>query len=241
MAETGIIPNLENFDKLISSCIVYDTRYNTSNNLIKIPALQTVQTNALQVVHDVTTQEIPRANVINARQALFVQLPPYVTNIISALSASEDVDKRTIADARVWVRKIRGERRSKKILNPSPEDPKQISASQRSYANQAEFFDTFITFVLSQPNYLPNETELKETALKAFEESLRQANKDAIDADTPWLNAIAARDVVLYATKTGLVDRALATKKYVRSVKAITPEEYAQISGLVFTRPRKKK
>ena len=241
MAETGIIPNLENFDKLISACIGYDTRYNPSNNLLKILALQTVQTNALQVVQDVTDQEIPRANVINARQALFVQLPPYVTNIISALSAAEKVDKRTIADARVWVRKIRGERRSKKILNPSPDDPKQIAASQRSYANQAEFFDKFITFVLSQPNYLPNETELQETALRDFETKLRKANEHAVDADTPWLNAIAARDLVLYAPDEGLVDRALASKKYVRSVKAITPEEYSQISGLKFTRPRKKK
>ena len=241
MAETGIIPNLENFDKLISACIGYDTRFNPANNKIKIPALQTVQTKAQQAVQDVNAEETPRANVINGRQSLYAELPPYVTNIISALSASENVDKRTIADAMVWVRKIRGERRSKKILNPAPEDPKQISASQRSFSNQVEFFDKFITFVLSQPNYLPNEPELQETALRAFEVKLRKANEDAVDANTPWLNALAARDVILYAPVNGLVDLALATKKYVRSVKAITPEEYAQIAGLRFTRPKKKK
>jgi hypothetical protein len=241
MAETGIIPNIDRFGILISSCTGYGTRYNPSNNKIKLPALETVRTKANQSVLDITAQSVPRDTVINSRFLLFQELPLYVTRIISALIASENVEKVTIADAMVWVRKIRGERKSKKILNPSPTDPKQISASQHSYANQVEFFDQLITFVIYQAVYQPNETDLLEPALRDFETQLRQANKDCVDVNTPYLNALYARDVILYAPVTGLVDLALATKKYVKSVKAISPDEYAQIASLKFTRPRKKK
>jgi len=241
MTETGIIPNIDRFGILISACQGYGTRYNPSNNKIKIPALQTVQTNALQAIQDINDLAAPRDTVINARFLLFQQLPLYVTRVISALIASENVEKVTIADAMVLVRKIRGERKSKKILSPSPQDPKQISASQHSYGNQVEFFAEFITFVVYQSVYQPNETELLEPALRDFETQLREANKECVDVNTPWLNALIARDVILYAPKTGLVDLALATKKYVKSVNAISPDEYAQIASLKFTRPRKKK
>jgi hypothetical protein len=241
MSETGIIPNIEHFKTLISSCEGYTTRYQPSNPKLLIPNLQTIHTNAKNAVDEVTTETTPRTNVINARQLLFAQLPPYATRIIAGLSACEKITKATIDDAKFYLRKIRGERKSKKILNPAPEDPKQISVSQRSYQNQAEFFTKLISFVLSQPTYTPNETELKEPALKAFATSLDNANDDAIEANTPWLNALIARDLILYAPETGLVDIALAVKKYVKSVKDITSEEYALISGLEFTRPRKKK
>ena len=49
------------------------------------------------------------------------------------------------------------------------------------------------------------------------------------------------RNNAMYADVTGLVDIAAAVKKYVKSVKTITLPEFRQISGLKFTRPRKKK
>jgi len=190
---------------------------------------------------NIEAQANPRTNTINARQELYTEMQKHTTRIIDALIASEDVTKRTVADAMTYVRKIRGERKSKKKLNPSPEDPKQISASQHSYANQVEFYSKLIQFVLLQPTYIPNELDLQKIYLEDFEEQLRTANSACIAVDTPWLNAIAIRNEILYASKTGLVDRALAVKKYVRSVKTITKEEYKQISGLKFTRPKKKK
>lgn len=238
--ETGHAKNLANFETLINRCLGYDTRYNPSNPLLKITAMQTILSDGGTALANVETQKIPRTNAINDRQQLYDEMQKLSTRIIDALIASENVTRLTVADALTIARKIRGERKSKKILNPKPEDPKQISASQRSYANQVEFFSRLYTFALSQPTYTPNETDLQETSLKAFEQQLRDANSACIAADTPWLNAIAARDVVFYAAATGLVDRALAVKKYVRSVKDITPEEYAEISGLYFKRPKKK-
>lgn len=240
MAETGIIPNIEKFATLIASCQGYSTRYNPVNPKLIITALQTVHTNAIDSVDDVTNLASPRTNVINARQDLFALLPPYATRIIASLSVSVNIKKNTLDDAKYFLRKIRGERKSKKILNPSPENPQQISASQRSYQNQAEWFSKLINFVLSQPTYAPNETELKDAALHAFETSLENTNDAAINANAPWLQALINRDIILYAPETGLVDVAFDVKKYVKSVKEISAEEFALISGLRFTRPKKK-
>lgn len=239
--ETGHAKNIQNFETLINRCLGYDTRFNPANNLLKIPALQTVLSDAGTAMENVDLAATPRTNAINDRQALFVEMSKLATRVNDGLAASEDVTKRTLEDAKTYIYKIRGERKSKKILNPAPEDPKQISASQRSFANQVEHFEKLIQLATSQPKYIPNETELQKVSLEDFEQQLRDANSACIAVDTPWLNAIAARNLVLYAEVTGLVDRALAVKKYVRSVKEITLEEYRQISGLKFTRPRKKK
>ena len=130
--------------------------------------------------------------------------------------------------------------KAKKPSTHHPTTPKQISASQRSYYNQAAFFDKFITFILNQPTYIPNEIELQEASHHDFSTQLHAANKATDLSDTPWLNALSARDIIFYTPTTGLVDRALAVKKYVHSVKTITPEDYSQISGLIFTRPNKR-
>ena len=241
VSETGHVPNLENFGKEIIAVTEYADLYNPSNDLLKILHLQTVQTNAANALQQIIQLETPRSNVLKARMLLFHEMMLYTTRIFCALQASKDVNKVIIQGAQYFVRKIRGERKSAKILNPSPEDAKQISASQHCYFNQAQFFSRFITFVLSQPGYTPNETELLEPALQAFEASLHQANVDAAEANAPWLLALSDRNEIFYAPTTGLVDIAYAVKKYVRSVKAITPEQYSLISGLRYRRPKKSK
>ncbi|MEI6851888.1 MAG: hypothetical protein WCL06_03560 [Bacteroidota bacterium] len=241
VSETGHVPNLENFGKEIIAVTEYADLYNPSNDLLKILHLQTVQTNAANALQQIIQLETPRSNVLKARMLLFHEMMLYTTRIFCALQASKDVNKVIIQGAQYFVRKIRGERKSAKILNPSPEDAKQISASQHCYFNQAQFFSRFINFVLSQPGYTPNETELLAPAMHDFEASLNQINVDAAEANAPWLLALSDRNEIFYAPTTGLVDIAYAVKKYVRSVKAITPVQYSLISGLRYRRPKKSK
>ena len=47
-----------------------------------------------------------------------------------------------------------------------------------------------------------------------------------------------ARDEELYAEATGLVDRALLSKKYVKGSYGTDSMEYDQVRGLEFTRPK---
>src|SRR3990170_4493700 len=208
-SETGHAVNVANLNTLISRCIGYGTRYNPTNNLIKIPAMQGVHTASNNSLIGINNVKPAFDNAVNARQQIFL-----------------DMEKL-------------GTRTSKKILNPNPDEPQQISASQQSFNQQIEHYNKFIQLIIANPNYQTNETELQAAQLQTFETQLRAANQLVIDKTTPYLNALQTRNTIMYAPKTGLFDIQKEAKKYVKSVKTITLAEFRQISGLKFTKPKK--
>ena len=158
------------------------------------------------------------------------------TKATYAFDATEAVTDKMVDDARSIVRKIRGVR-SGKI---DPESIISISVSQQSYDQLYNHFRTLVAYIKSEPTYDPNENELKPAQLDQLVQDLRAANKAVNDALVPYSKALKARDKLLYGVKTGLVDRALESKKYIRSL-GTKSAEYTQIKGIKFTRPRKKK
>ncbi len=239
-SETGHAVNYNNFNILIARCTGYSTRYNPSNTLIKLASLQSVYSSAGNALQHIVQFKPAWDNAINSRQQLFADMVKLATRIINAFDASEDVTDEQVNDAKTIIRKIRGERKSKKNLNPGPDDPVQISVSQQSYANQVFHFGELVGIVTAVPTYTPNETELQSANLVLFLDSLNTANQTVATTQQPYLDAVTERNTVFYAKKTGLVDLALEVKKYVKSVQTITPTEFKQISGLKFSRPRKK-
>jgi hypothetical protein len=177
---------------------------------------------------------------VNIKQTAFNAMEKFVTKIINAFNATEDITDKDVEDAMVFVRKIRGQRKSKKVLNPNPDDPQQISASQQSYAQQLQHFESLINLVKSFPAYVPNETDLIPTALDTYYTDLKATFDNSVAATTPYLNALLARNKILYEKKTGLVDVALESKNYTQSVSAITPPEFRLVSGIKFSRPKKR-
>ena len=87
-----------------------------------------------------------------------------------------------------------------------------------SFDNRIGNMYKLIQLLASQTGYTPNETDLKVTTL------------------TPLSNARIARNTLLYATWTGLVDLAGEVKSYVKSVFGGTSPQYKQVSGLKFTK-----
>jgi hypothetical protein len=67
---------------------------------------------------------------------------------------------------------------------------------------------------------------------------LRARNTAVINTTTALSNARIARDRVLYAEGTGMVDIALDVKQYVKSVFGATSPQYKQVSGLKFNRSK---
>lgn len=240
-SETGHAVNYNNFNTLVTRCIGYTARYNPTNTLIKIPALQSAYTAAGTALQHIVQFTPGWSNAINQRQQLFTDMEKLATRVINAYDATEAVTDEQVKDAKVFVRKIRGERKSKKILNPGPDDPKQISVSQQSFANQVLHFGELVGLVTAEPTYAPNETELQSANLVIFLDSLNSANQNVATKQQPYLDALTERTTTFYAAKTGIVDLAAEVKKYVKSVEAITLPEYRQISGLRFRKPPKKK
>ena len=237
-SETGHAVNYDNFNTLIARVTGYGIRYNPTNTLIQILNLQAVYTATGTGLQHIVQYKPGWDNAINARQQVFGDMEKLATRIINAFDATQAVTDAQVKDAKAIIRKIRGERKSKKILNPQPGDPVQISASQQSFANQVMHFGALVGLVSAEPTYMPNETELQTANLVIVLNGLNTANQTEATAQQPYLDALAERNTVMYTPKTGLVDLALEVKRYVKSVAAISKEEFKQISGLKFSRPR---
>ena len=233
ISETGHFKNIANFERLITTCKTFGTTYNPAKPELKVITL-TAQYDA---VKSASTASIFTKNIldlaINERQITFAPLKPLATRIISALQAS-GATAETIDDAKSINTKIRGRRATPKA---EPEEGKRtISTSQQSYDALTENFFKLATLVSMEPLYKPNEKDLKVIALQAYLQELQAANTDVIQKQTDYNTTLVLRNEALYATNTGLVDTALAVKKYVLSVYGTTSPYYKQISKLEFKR-----
>lgn len=235
-SETGHQKNIENFEDLIGFYTGFSSKYNPTNSLITLEAL-TIHLTASRAAQQAVADAKPAfINATNARQTIFETMRKTTTKVVNAFNATEAVTDKMVDDAMTIVRKIRGQRAGK--INP--EDPTSISVSQRSYDQLFNHFRTLVAYIKSEPTYNPNENELKTAQLDQLVADLRAANKAVNDALVPYSKALKDRDKLLYGVKTGLVDRALESKRYVKSF-GTKSDEYTQISGIRFTRPRKKK
>ena len=240
--ETGHAKNVANFEVEISYCSGYGAAYNPTKPSLSIASLNTLLTNAKSSLTALNAIIPPWTNAINARELAFDPLSKLVTRVIAALDAS-DVDELIVKDAKTIARKIQG-RRAQPAQPDNPETPEDeslesISASQMSFDNRVENFESLIQLLAAQPNYAPNETDLTVASLNTMLADLRQKNTDVIDTFTPVNNARIARDGILYADDSGLFDIAAEVKKYVKSVFGASSIEFKQISSLKFTKPKK--
>lgn len=246
-SETGHAKNVANFEVLISSCTGYGTAYNPSKNALKIPQLQSALTTAKNSLQTVKTTGITFENARNARETALAPAPikRFCTRILNALQAT-DASKLTVDDAKTINRKIQGKRAGNNQIppvtpptegtTPTPPEVIQISVSQQSYDSLIDNFNKLVACLSAESLYIPNENDLKVTALNTTLTNYRTLNTAVINASIPFKNAMIARNTVLYQEFTGLVDIALEVKKYVKSVFGATSPQYKQISKLEFKR-----
>ena len=103
-----------------------------------------------------------------------------------------------------------------------------------SFDNRIENFDKLIMLLSSVPLYNPNEEELKIEALKALHSQLKEKNTEVILPIVQLSNSRISRNKILYKENTGLVDIAIDSKTYIKSVFGATSPQYKQVSRLYF-------
>ncbi len=247
-SEIGHAKNVANFEDLISYCTGYGSAYNPNLAAIKIANMNTLKNSANTALTNVVLTFTAFKNATNAREIVFLPIKKLSTRIINALRAS-GVPEQTIKDALTINRKIQGKKlktvfggKEKTAVNPNdppvevPEEPKEISSSQQSYDSMIEHFSKLIDLLTSQPLYVPNEADLKLTALNTLLASMKTSNTAVITATTNVSNSRISRNYILYKIVTGLVDVAFEVKSYVKSVFGAKSPEYKQVSGLKFTK-----
>jgi hypothetical protein len=239
--ETGHAKNVATFEDLISFCTGYGATFNPSKAALKITALTAQLTASSAALQAVKVAKTAYDNATNARELAFKPMKTLATKIVNALAATEAADQ-TVDDVKTTNLKIQG-RRATKVEKPSAEalakgaEPvKTASTSQQSYDKMIDHFAQLIATLTAEPKYLPNENELKLTALNTMLTDIKVKNTGVINATTAVSNARIARDKSLYAEGTGMVDTALDVKTYVKSLFGASSPQYKQVSGLKFTR-----
>ena len=105
-SESGHAKNVANFEDLISFCTGYGATYNPSKAAIKLPALNTLYTNAKTSLSTINSILPASTNAINAREIVFAPLNKLITRVINALDSS-NVPKLVVADAKQYHVKFR--------------------------------------------------------------------------------------------------------------------------------------
>jgi len=241
-SETGFAKNTANFDQLISIILGLGTTYNPSKAALKIATMQALSSSAKTSVTAANTALQTEKLARKSRLTAFNAVNPLATKVLNALIAT---DSTTQVDelAKSIVRTIRGTRVSEKL---TPEQKtaaealgksiKEISTSHKSFDIIIDNFEKLIKLVSGIPEYIPNEAELKVTALTTFHTDLKAKNKAVIAAITVTENARIDRHNYIDKDLTGLVDIALDAKTYIKSVYGSTSLQYKQVSKLRFTK-----
>lgn len=238
--ETGHAKNVSNLDDLISIITAYGATYNPTKTAIKLTALQTLSTNAKAAVNAVNAALPAYSNAVAAREVAFTPLNKLSTRVLNAIKAT-DTTEQVDDNARTLIRKIQGKRATPKkteeekaAAQAEGKEVKEISASQLSYDNRLDNFDKLIKLLSSITLYVPNEAELKVTALTTLYNDLKAKNAAVLAATTQLSITRIARNDVLYKANTGLVDIAFDVKTYIKSLYGATSPQYKQVSGISF-------
>jgi hypothetical protein len=239
-SESGHAKNVANFDELISFVTGYGATYNPSKAGIKLTALQTIAANAKTAIGAVNTALPAYSNAVSAREAAFAPLSKLITRVSNAIKATDTTDQ-VDESAKTLIRKLQGTRATPKKTEEEKiqakaegKEIKEISSSQMSYDNRLDNLDKLIKLLTSIPLYTPNEAELKVTTLTTLYNDLKAKNAAVLAATTPLSNARITRNDTLYKPNTGLVDIALDTKTYIKSLFGATSSQYKQVSKLEF-------
>jgi len=239
-SETGHARNVANFDELISFVTGYGTAYNPSKATIKLAALQTLAASAKNAINAVNAALPAYSNAVAAREVAFLPLSKLSTRILNALKAT-DTTTQVDESATTLIRKIQGKRATPKLTGEEKAaakaagtETKEVSSSQMSYDSRLDSLDKLLKLLSSITLYVPNEADLKVTALTTLYTDLKTKNAAVIAATTPLSNARISRNDILYKANTGLVDIASDTKTYLKSIYGATSPQYKQVSKLAF-------
>jgi hypothetical protein len=233
-AETGHAKNIANFESLINFCVGYGSAYKPARTILSIDSLKAKLEASKTAFTETITKETHYRNAARARLNAFKDFKKLSTRIVNALAASGS-GPHIIDAARTLNRKVQGSRATRKPeITDERSATRIISSSQQGFATRLEHFQGLIDLIATQPEYTPNEEELKVPALKSLIANLSAANNRVSEALVEWSNARLVRTKNLYQEEDGLADVALDVKKYLKSVFGAVSLEYKQVQGIIF-------
>lgn len=238
--ESGHAVNNANYKLMADTCAGYGVKYKPSNTKLTVAEMLLLWTLCKDANTVVSEKLQEMKEPINARQILFNPMDKLVTRVQGMLESTQ-ASEQAKADGKGHADKIRGYGKPKAKTNPDGTPTEEtVSQSQQSFVQKAQHFGDYIAFLNTVTKYVPNEDDLKTTALTTYHESLVAANEGMGLILQPFNQALIARNHNMY-DEGGMVDLALQCKEYVKAVFEAKSPEYKLVSKIKFTRPKKKK
>ncbi|MDR1562607.1 MAG: hypothetical protein LBS54_05950 [Dysgonamonadaceae bacterium] len=235
-AESGTATNIANYNKLIGKFIIFGPAYNPQNDLLKIPNMQEQSAKVQHSINDVDYWLAVSKIAEEKRKQVFQILLPTVTRV-PAVAIALGMLESSVKHIKEIVKKMRGVRVKPILPTPPIEeiDPKKyISVSQTSFSEQIEHMNKLISYLEQQPKYTPAETDLKISGLNKLRDEMGATNDAAIEANNYLQEMRGIRDELMYASKTGMVDTALAAKEYVKAIFGAASWQYKEVRHIKF-------
>ncbi len=233
-SETGHYVNLENYRILI----VYVSEladYNPITEKLKKAVMSAQGTEGINLHLEHTALIEATRDPVNSRETLFDRMSDRVKRSLS-LYGSTDAPRSNVMNAKGLADKITGNNVKIRKLEGDIPDPKSVSNSQRSYTMRADHFKHLIELYKTDSHYATNETVLTTASLQALLNDIYDLNAviDGLIIDAKLKRF--ERNMSLYLLEKGIIDVALACKKYVRSVYGISSQEAKMVNKIKFRR-----
>lgn len=229
ISETGHAKNVANFISLKSICVSKGSEYKHPNPNCSCKAMETKITESQKAVEKVNTLEQSVSLVVKARSTAFTSLNSIVRRAFEMLKAS-GTPATTAEAARALKNRITGANTKKK----STSSERSASNSQMSYDMRLDNFDKFIKLLQAAPEYNPTVKDLSVDALTDLHNTLLDKNSEVVNAIIPLNQARIARDGIMYAEVTGIIDVANSVKAYIKALYGKDSPEVKQITALKF-------
>lgn len=215
-SEVGHNKNVANFNTLAQILEEMGQLYNPSNANITLISLAPIQSNLAITVSNLNEKKPLYTNAVAEREISMTEMKKKTSRILNSFK-SINVSEKDKKNATALVKKIRGDRKSKKI-NLDNADATTISTAQLSYDSRIANIDALISFVSSHPEYTPNEADVKVPALQTDNQELRILTYTVNATISSLITARKDRNDILYHNVGNVIDLAKEIKSYLKSL-----------------------
>jgi len=233
--------NVESLARLVGFCTGLGGQYNPGNQNLQLANMQTLLSNARELLDKVSTAKTAFENVTDHRELVYDDLRDIVGRIIAELKSS-GATSQSIANAQTMARKIKGIRHKAEPESEALPDSGEVKPAKRrarglDYVNVAHHFGKLLETLAVEPNYEPNVPALQVTELIAKLDAMRQANDEVIKATVALRNVRIERDVLLYAGNSSLIVTGRKAKNKIKALFGYGGKDYESVREIRFTKP----
>ncbi len=238
--ESGHNKNVANLETATIILTNLGGQYDPPQNLVKLPAMQTLLTASQTALGEVDTAQASKAVAVDNAQAEFDGLQKYVVNI-KRQAQLELNDPAFTANLQTIVNNFTPPGRKTGVpdnpLTPDIDESRTSqSQSQRSRDNQVAYLADISALLKTKSEYKATGTPYEVVAIDAKIASLTAKNNAANATVAALGNKLDARDAVIYDEATGIIPRIKLIKTYLTLKFGKDSAAYQQINALDFRR-----